>query len=147
MLQLADASDNVLYNGWAAGADFDWVFMANSSSVGWATIQANDIRAAEDTALGLAGSDTVANTFTAPTAGTHNAITVQGAAPLGVDVASTVSTNGGFTTALLTDAAGNAIYGGQVEASKPNYAGNNVEYQMMIPTDGSRVYYVYALIN
>ncbi len=150
-VKLAGAA-NDFYN-WGATNPTGWVLLANSSSVNWGGIAAGTSTnlATENTALGLGTSaENMTNTFTGTNAADivigSNTITT-GSAP-----ATTTLSNGGsnWETAFLVDGSGAVVYAGAIQQNNNNYAGNPVDYQVMVPVNagsGQRTYYLFAALN
>ncbi len=150
---LADtAATNVVYD-WGSQALGGWIYFANATGIDWTAVVLGDQtdRENEDATLGLGAEvENVNDTFTDTT---HSAIAdigggLAGNTGFGVDT----NSNGGtdWDTVLLRGGAGAdsaAIYASEVQQDNQNYAGANVDYQIMVPVaqaTGVRTYSVYA---
>ena len=145
VLTLWDNTDAVYE--WSSAKNIEWVFLSNSSTVTWTSLGKGDVRVAEDTALGLTGLDNVNSTFTGST---HAAVNIEGnvLTANGAPSVLTLSKGGSDWTTALFSQGSTAVYGGQVNVDNEAYDGSTVDYQMMVPTDGTtRTYYVFVLVN
>ncbi len=130
---LADSGNNVLYNWSAQGL---LVYASTASSLTWSSLADADAATVTASAAYLAsGSDNYANTFT----GAAENIGSQLYPSITSDYASTYDDSGAqaWKTYSLTDGT-NLVWAGVVNAAGANnFRGDSVNYQMILPEDGT----------
>ncbi len=130
---LADSSNNVLYNWSAQGL---LVYASTASALTWSSLADADAATVTAAAAYLAsGSDSYANTFT----GAAESIGSQLYPTITSDFASTYDDAGtqAWKTYSLTDGT-NLVWAGVVNAAGANnFRGDVVNYQMILPEDGT----------
>ncbi len=127
---LSDSANNVLYNWSAQGL---LVYASTASTLTWSSLA--DATAADMPAYLTSGSDQYANTFT----GTSENIGSQLYPTISSDFANTYDNTGAqaWKTYSLTDGT-NLVWAGLVNAGGANnFRGNPVNYQMILPEDGT----------
>ena len=130
---LADSGNNVLYNWSAQGL---LVYASQAATLTWSSLADADA-ATVTTALAYlaSGSDNYANTFT----GAAESIGSQLYPTITSDFASTYDNTGtqSWKTYSLTDGT-NLVWAGVVNPTgAANFRGNTVNYQMILPEDGT----------
>lgn len=138
---LGDSSANVLYNWGAADPIAVYATLAGDG-ITWASGLSNGVQGAFETdfgylTVGNAPNDNYATTFdngTVDLGATSNMFS-----PNACPSASTIS-NGGtdWKTLHCQDTDGKTVLVGLVQASNEDYAGNVVDYQMIIPEQGGQ---------
>lgn len=126
-----------------------FVIFSNESTIDWGNLlnATATQREAEDSALGLTGeADSVNNTFTLTNTASLNISDVIFPAGGSVSVNTTSSGGSDWETVMIRETTSSlALYAAIVNPGNNNYAGSPVDYQAMIPTDGTqRTYYVYV---
>ena len=131
---LGDDSSNVLHV-WSANAIA--VYASTAGSIDWSTnmvaAEAGDFGAY----LNTADSDNFTSTFTG-SAGQFSASNIATVSnPVDVAVASTLSADAtGWTTYALMNGA-NPVFAVEVGEATDSYAGDDVDYQLLVPEDGT----------
>jgi len=130
---LSDSSNNVFYNWSAEGL---LVYASTASSLAWSSLDDADEATVTSIATYLAsGSDSYADTFT----GASESIGSQLYPTISSDYASTYDDSGAeaWKTYSLTDGT-NLVWAGVVNtAGANNFKGDTVNYQMILPEDGT----------
>ncbi len=128
---LGDAADNVLFDWTAVGRT---VFASTAASVAWASLAAASAADIE-TAFPFTntGSDNATGTFAGTAALNTGLFNIAGAAR-----ALTYDNTGTPTwETLALDDAGTIVFAGPVQSSGTAYSGDTVDYQMILPEDGT----------
>jgi hypothetical protein len=126
---LGDSSNQVLYSWVASGRV---VYATTAGSVNWGSVVAEDGTNVDAFFDGAGDSDNFTNTFNETGALDSGILT-------GIAAAPRATTNGGtgWYTYALYDTANVIFAGNVVPAGDTSYSGSSVQYQMIIPEDGT----------
>lgn len=144
-LALRDANGVAVYD-WGTSQFNGYIFFARGT-VTWGSLVApteTDIEN-EDSTLGLTGkTDSVNNTKTVGSTKTINI----GGGDIGTTYYINMTSGDGWVEPLYTDGT-NIVYTGYINSTGKNaYNGKKVNFQVMVPTDGSKMtYYIYAYLT
>ena len=129
-IQLGDSSNNMLFT-WA-GAAGNLVYASTAAAPTWANLA--DADAATVTAsLGYlaTGADSYANTFSGTNTIGSTLYTISS------DFATTLSTAASIWKTYSLKSGSDLIWAGKVSENGTSYSGSTVDYQMIIPEDGT----------
>lgn len=145
---LGTASDT--YYDWGTFNSTGGIMVANSSSFSSSSVVAMDatLLARENTHLSMGtNNDNITNTLN----GTNTAAIGVGPTIIPVGATRALNTSGGRETSILSaDSGATVIYTGPYTQDTAGFAGQLVDYQLMLPVDtatGQRTYYFFSVIS
>lgn len=142
-IQLADASSNLFYKWTVTNYTGAYVYAANATVTGWASLAAAT-SAEQPTYLVGAAADNWSNTFNSTGSFQSSSIGPISSTPL----AYTLNSTGGsaFTTYSLYSTSDNAyIYAGKAVNNGNGFNGETVDYQILAPANSGVVSYQFYL--
>ena len=155
---LNDATGSTIYD-WSSGTTSGEVYATRTSgAINWNTITCADAGEilAEETAMAHTGQDNISSTFSKTN---DNVFNIAGSPQIAIDACSSQnafvsnSSNDATFEEIIVHDGTNIVYASIIEDASQGYDGNNYDFQMLIPENGSSgftgatAYYLYVEIS